>query len=317
VYPDTPATRDRWVLEQRGTRTILDPEIPYDFLVEEEHFATRDVGPVATIFLTNKECPWRCAMCDLWRNTLTHTVPAGAIARQISYALARLPVARQVKLYNSGSFFDPRAVPPEEYAAIAALVSHFERVIVECHPALIGENCFRFHQMLDGKLEIAMGLETAHPLVLEKLNKKMTLSQYAAAAELVLSRGIDLRSFILVQPPFMQPEESIEWASRSIDFAVDCGATAITLIPTRGGTDAMETLAALGEFVPPDLSVLEAAFRYGLGLRRARVFVDLWDIARLTSKACCGAVRIEKLREANLTQQPIAPHPCNVCGSGA
>ena len=25
---------------------------------------------VATLFLTNRECPFRCLMCDLWKNTL-------------------------------------------------------------------------------------------------------------------------------------------------------------------------------------------------------------------------------------------------------
>ena len=58
-------------------------------------------------------------MCDLWKNTLTETVPVGAIPAQIEYALARLPAARVIKLYNSGSFFDPRAIPVADYPAIA------------------------------------------------------------------------------------------------------------------------------------------------------------------------------------------------------
>ncbi len=71
--------------------------------------------PVATVFLTNRECPFRCLMCDLWRNTLTETVPVGAIPAQIDHALLRLPPAKQLKLYNSGSFFDPHAIPPQDY----------------------------------------------------------------------------------------------------------------------------------------------------------------------------------------------------------
>jgi archaeosine synthase beta-subunit len=86
--------------------------LPYAYLVEDERTAAGEIVPTATIFLTNRECPWRCLMCDLWRNTITETVPAGAIPQQIDYALERLPAARQIKLYNSGSFFDPRAIPP-------------------------------------------------------------------------------------------------------------------------------------------------------------------------------------------------------------
>ena len=84
--------------------------------------ASGEIASVNTLFLTNRECPWHCVMCDLWKNTLTETVPVGAIPAQIEYALARLPTARVIKLYNSGSFFDPRAVPVADYPAIAKSV---------------------------------------------------------------------------------------------------------------------------------------------------------------------------------------------------
>ncbi len=242
-YPVQASERDKWILSQRPERNALDPRRPYAFFVEEERSATREVVPVATIFLTNRECPWRCLMCDLWRNTLAETVPAGAIPEQIDYALAQLPPARQIKLYNSGSFFDRRAIPVEDYPVIADRVRSFERTIVECHPALVGEACLRFRDLLTNQLEVAMGLETVHPETLERLNKRMTLDQFSAASEFLRSNGIDLRVFILVQPPFMQQDEAMLWAQRSLDFAFDCGATAVTLIPTRGGNGAMEALA--------------------------------------------------------------------------
>ncbi len=136
-YPETTQERDHWILAQRPARNMLDPRRPYAFLVEDERAETGEVVPVATIFLTNRECPWRCLMCDLWRNTLTESVPPGAIPAQIDYALTRLPSARQIKLYNSGSFFDPQAIPLGDHGAIAGRLHSFERIIVECHPALI------------------------------------------------------------------------------------------------------------------------------------------------------------------------------------
>jgi hypothetical protein len=59
----------------------------------------------------------------------------------------------------------------------------------------------------------------------------------------------------------MRPEESLHWAQRSLDFAFDCGATAVTLIPTRGGNGAMESLAQSGEFTLPAISTVEQAAR--------------------------------------------------------
>jgi radical SAM enzyme (TIGR01210 family) len=314
-YPTGPAERSSWIIDQRSSRAVLDPARPYAFLVEDERSASGEVVPVATIFLTNRECPWRCVMCDLWRNTLTESVLPGAIPRQIDYALERLPQARQIKLYNSGSFFDSKAIPVEDYAAIAARINGFERTIVECHPALVGEACLRFRDLLSHPLEVAMGLETVHPETLDRLNKRMTLQQFSSAAEYLRGNGIDLRVFILVQPPFMKPDESLYWAQRSLDFAFDCGATVATLIPTRGGNGAMETLALQGEFTPPSLEALEAAMSYGLSLGKGRVFADLWDI-RSATHACdaCGRARIARLHGMNLSQQIIEPAVCSLCG---
>jgi hypothetical protein len=273
--------------------------------------------PVATVFLTNRECPWRCLMCDLWRNTLAETVPLGAIPAQIDYALRRLSPARYIKLYNSGSFFDPRAIPPEDHPAIAELVTSFERVIVECHPALVNDSCFQFKDRLASRLEVAMGLETVHPEILERLNKRMTTVQFDAAAQLLKKNDIDLRVFILVKPPFMREEEALEWAARSLDFAFACGATAATLIPTRGGNGAMEELAAAEDFSPPSLATLEAATAYGIGLNKGRVFADLWDVGAITPCAHCREARIDRLRAMNFQQSILLSVVCERCGDNS
>jgi archaeosine synthase beta-subunit len=277
-YPEQSAERDRWIRERRPERGSLDPLRPYAFFAEEECSADGTVIPGAALFLTNRECPWRCVMCDLWKNTLAGSVPIGAIPAQIDFALARLPAVRQIKLYNSGSFFDPRAIPVEDFAAVAERVKSFDRVIVESHPSLVGEAALHFRDLLNTPLEVAMGLETVHPEILPRLNKRMSLGQFADAAGFLRDHQMDLRVFVLVQPPFMRAEEALEWAARSIDFAFDCGASVVTLIPTRGGNGAMEELATNGEFSPPDVSTLEGAFTYGLGVHRGRVFVDLWNM---------------------------------------
>ncbi len=315
TYPSRGAERDQWILAHRPARKDLDPRRPYAFLAEEECSAAKEVVSVATVFLTNRECPWRCLMCDLWRNTLTETVPVGAIPAQIDYALAQLPSARQIKLYNSGSFFDRNAIPVEDYPAIAAQVSSFERTIVESHPSLLKENSLRFRDLLPNQMEVAMGLETVHLEILDRLNKRMTLDQFSAAAEYLRRNAIDLRVFILVQPPFMKADEALYWTERSLDFAFECGATAATLIPTRAGNGAMEVLTQLDEFSPPRLDVVESAANYGIGLNKGRVFIDLWDL-RTASTACpaCHASRIERLQEMNLRQHVLAPVNCDRCG---
>jgi radical SAM enzyme (TIGR01210 family) len=252
-------------------------------------------------------------MCDLWRNTISEKVPAGAIPKQIDHALGQLPPARQIKLYNSGSFFDRGAIPIEDYSAIADRANRFERTIVESHPSLINETCLQFRDLLSNQLEVAMGLETAHPEILERLNKRITLDQFSEASHYLRANGIDLRVFILVQPPFMKAHEALHWTERSLDFAFDCGATAVTLIPTRAGNGAMEKLAKIGEFLPPKLNIVESAASYGLNLTRGRVFVDLWDLHLAPPKCPCYPLRLERLHEMNLRQSVPDVIDCELC----
>src|SRR5712691_7450103 len=313
--------RDRWILEQRGAKNRLDPGRPYAFLVEAERSGAGELVDVATLFLTNRECPYRCLMCDLWKNTLDERVPAGAIPPQTRWALERLPrpegTPRWVKLYNSGSFFDPAAIPPADDEEIARLVAPFERVIVECHPAMLGNRCLRFRERVAGDLEVAMGLETAHPAVLERLNKRMTLDSFARGAAFLAENGIALRVFILLRPPFMSEAEGLEWACRSLDFAFDHGAAVCSVIPTRGGNGAMEALAAAGQFAPPSLASMEAALEYGVRLGRGRVFLDLWDVERFCTCTACAGERLARLVEINRTQVLLPPVACGLCRDGS
>lgn len=319
-YPETHAARSRWIIGQRGPKNPLDPHRPYAWLLEKERAADGSLVDSLTIFLTNKECPWRCLMCDLWQNTLDETVSAGAISEQIDFALVQmehecsdLTKLQQIKLYNAGSFFDTQAIPEDEEDEISTRLTKFSRVIVESHPALIGDRCLRFRDRLNGQLEIALGLETVHPEALVKLNKRVSLEQFRDAADFITRHEIALRTFVLLQPPFIPVDESVEWARRSIDFSQDCGATVTALIPTRTGNGAMDRLAADGQFIEPTLVQLEDTMDYGVGQARGRVFADLWDLERFSSCTACFPQRRDRLTKQNDTQQIPARITCSSC----
>jgi radical SAM enzyme (TIGR01210 family) len=306
---------DRDVLAARPPKNAVDPARPYAFLVEPERTAEGAVEPVATIFLTNRECPFRCVFCDLWRNTLDDRVPPGAILRQIDYALARLPPARHVKLYNSGNFFDAQAIPPEEHPAIAARCREFQTVIVENHPRLCGPACVGFRDLVAGRLEVALGLETAHEPTLARLNKRMTLDDFARAVEYLRQNEVAVRAFVVLRPPWTSEEEGVQRAVRSIDYAFRLGVSCCSVIPTRGGNGLLERLAAAGEFSPPRLASMERVMDAAVPDERGRVFVDLWDAERFFDCGRCGPARLERLRLMNDTQQRQPPVACD-CGGG-
>lgn len=303
----------RAIVAARPGKNTVDPRRPHAFFVERERSATGEIVDVATIFLTGSECPWHCLMCDLWKNTLNGPTPPGAIPEQIEHALSLLAPARQIKLYNSGNFFDVRAVPPGDHAAIARLVSRFERVIVENHPKLCGEACRRFHDACGTELEVALGLETIHPDVLPRLNKGMTLNDFARAVDFLLAGGIFARAFILLRPPFLSEAEGMEWAIRSLEYAFSLGVGCCSIIPTRGGNGIMDELALTGNYAAPSIRSLEHVLERGIAFGRGRVFADLWDAARFYDCADCGPHRAARIAEMNLSQQISPAVTCSRC----
>jgi len=332
AYPATARARDAFILSRRPSRPAHDPLRPQGVTVEQEPDEAGTPADVVTVFLTGRECPWRCAMCDLWRYTTEGDTPPGAIPHQIREALRASGASgasgagrargrpRHIKLYNAGSFFDPRAVPPDDYRAIAAAVAGFSTVIVESHPALIGPRVDAWLDALAAeavdnapRLEVAMGLETAHPDALERLNKRMTLEQFRHAAADLRRRDVALRVFVLVSPPFVPAREQAEWLCRSVDVAFECGASAVSLIPMRDGNGTVEALADEELYRSPTLDVFEDAMDAALGRARGRVFADVWDLERLASCDACFTARTSRLAAMNLTQRHVPRVLCPAC----
>jgi archaeosine synthase beta-subunit len=309
------AFADREIRAARGPKESLDPRRPYAFSVEPELTASGEVEDVATVFLTNRECPFACLMCDLWRYTLDHSVQPGDILAQLDHAFERLPPVRHVKLYNAGNFFDAKAIPRSDLGAIAERLQGFETVIIENHPSLTGPAVREFAARLSGELEVAMGLETAHPAVLARLNKQLTLEGFRKACEKLTEWGIAIRTFVLLHPPFMGEAEGIHWARESVRLAFDAGSRVCTLIPTRAGNGIMERLQDEGRFEPPTLDALEEAHHQCLDLAGPgqRFFVDLWNAAQLPSCPHCQKPRIARLKTANQTQTRPQKPTCPGC----
>jgi archaeosine synthase beta-subunit len=305
---------DRWILSKRGKKNAVNPRKPYAWLVEKERTASGRIEDSAIIFLTNRECSYHCLMCDLWKNTTDVSVPAGAIPQQIEWALEQMPEARNLKLYNSGSFFDERAIHEEDYKSIASLVKNFETVIVESHPRLINEKCLIFRDMLKPDLQVALGLETVHTEVLRKLNKQMTLNDFRNSVSYLTQHGILSRAFILLRPPFLSESEGIFWAEQSIDFAFSSGVECCTVIPVRAGNGAMDLLMEKNYFAQPDIRSLETVLEYGIRLNSGRVFADVWDLDIFSSCEKCIDERTNRLITLNLNQKIISPVSCT-CNS--
>lgn len=327
----------------RGPKSTVDANRPVGVMRETEATAGAEsallrppeLAEVISVFLTGGECALRCTMCDLWRHTLDGPTPIGALPRQLQAALGEVTAAcdasqavvpivngappapwqRWIKLYNSSNFFDPRSVPREDWQAIAAAVRGFDRVVVENHPRWVDHQVSRFAGLLSGRLEVAMGLEAADDATLRLLNKRVTLSDFEAAAGRLQADGIDLRVFVLLQPPGCPAERAPQLVLDTLRWAQRVGARHASVIPTRGGNGVMEQLAAEGLFNPPTATALEATLVESLRLESAMVVTaDLWDWERLRGHCdLCRAPRRDRMELMNRTQRwlPCEPAVCS------
>jgi uncharacterized Fe-S cluster-containing MiaB family protein len=257
--------------ERKLHKSVPDASQPIAAIREEELGPDGRLKRVDTLFLNNKECPFQCVMCDLWKHTLDEPTPPGAIVHQIDVALSTLPSDGEViKLYNSGNFFDRKAIPPEDYPEICARIARYERVILENQPSTT-------------RVELALGVETVHPQWLEGLNKSMTLADIERAVQWAHSNEFDVRAFLLLHAPTItnQKDDATvssldqrrDWTLESVKWVQERGFTAATLIPLR------PDLLPEGTGDAPSLQEVErTAIAAKKIADRMRLFVDCWDM---------------------------------------
>ena len=300
------STPDTRILGLRPPKPLVDAWKAHGALVEQERSPTGGIERAVTVFLAGAECPFTCSFCDLWRYTLAGPTPAGALPIQLARALEEIepPLPTRLKLYNASNFFDRRAVPQQDVPRLAELARPFAAITVESHASTIGPLTLEFRALLSGRLEVAVGLETIHPIAIEHLNKRLELSRFDHAADFLARHQIDLRAFVLLGAPYVPAGEMVEWTARAVEYAAARGATRIAIIPVRGGNGELERLQHLGAFVPPTLAQLEYALGACRGIKSAVVTTDLWDVERLPGCESCRPLRVARIQTMNLSPSP-------------
>ena len=233
-----------------------------------------EVLPSLTVIFRTGGCAWnRCLMCG-YRSVRVEGTPDQLAAR----VLAQLHWVRVhhnpasydlVKIYTSGSFLDPREVPP---AARDAVGDAFRGkiVIAETRPEFvtpeeIGDFIARVD---DGSRAVpcyaAIGLETTDDGIREKcIRKGFTFADFRRAARTARDAGAGVKAYLLHKPPFLTEREAREDMSRSLS-ALAGQADLISLNPctVQSGTT-VEWLWQRGAYRPPYLwsvvQVLEGA----------------------------------------------------------
>ncbi len=175
-----------------------------------------------TVIFRSGGCSWNaCRMCSYRHERTAGVDPAGltaSIARQVSWVEHehRIEQYPLVKIYTSGSFFDPGEVPPPARSHIARTFRG-KRLIVESRPEYaLKEAIGEFVGEIDTGgnrspfLYVAIGLETADDYIREKsIHKGFSFQDYIRASKAVRAAGAGVKTYLLHKPLFLTEEEAI------------------------------------------------------------------------------------------------------------
>ncbi len=180
------------------------------------------VEAFSVIFRT-RGCYWAyasgCSMCGYHTDT-NPNIDKKDLEDQLQEALSEYDGEKIVKIYTSGSFLDEKEL--EQSMAVDILESfEAEKTVIESRPGFIDlKKVKHYSKKVDG-LEVAIGLESADDFVLKNcINKGFTFDNYDKKVRLI-SELVSIRTYLLLNPPFLLEREAIEDVKKSVEKIKD------------------------------------------------------------------------------------------------
>ena len=247
--------------ESRGDATKVDR--PIAAYISEER-TLQGLYPALTIILRTWGCSRAragnaCTMCGFIRDCVPIHPSTEQLLAQIDNALSKLDKLDRnkvvVKLYTSGSFFNPKELSPESRDAILhrlASVEEMVQLIVETRCEFVNEDVLAEALTIVPSLSIAVGLESSSDEVRQDcVGKGMKFSEYVKACKICKALGIGVKTYLLLKPPLLSEREAMEDILSSIrDIVQYTDVISINLCNVQHGT-VVERLWEREEYRPP------------------------------------------------------------------
>jgi radical SAM enzyme (TIGR01210 family) len=229
----------------------------------EKEVLDGEVVDALVVILRTRGCSWArksgCLMCG-YNVASLDSVGLEELLAQLESAMRQHEGQPYVKFYTSGSFFDSWEVPAEVRDRILSVAGRkAKRVLVESRPEFISVEVLDSVAEKVGELEVALGLETADDEVRERcVNKGFSFTQFEQACGLLVERGMPVRTYLLLKPPFLTEKKAMSDMLESIEKVSGmCSTVSINPVNVQKGT-LVEKLWRNGQYRPPWLwSLLE------------------------------------------------------------
>jgi radical SAM enzyme (TIGR01210 family) len=234
-----------------------------------DNYSGAEVKCLTVIFKTSG-CRWnKCLMCG-YRFERYHDICDEDLGKrliaQVNWVKENFDLSGfdMIKIFTSGSFFDPEEVPPEvlEYAGG---VFRGKIVIAETRAEYVQRDSVKgfLDAVNDGTHEmplyIAMGLETTDDFIREKcIDKGLTFDEYKGAAGEVRAAGAGVKTYLMMKPLFLTEKEAIDDMKKSLRECSEYSDIISMNLCTIQGRTEVEHYWKRREYRPPYLwSVLD------------------------------------------------------------
>jgi len=155
-------------------------------------------------------------MCGYFNDTVPGGVSKEMLHSQWDKIRHFLKGKKYAKIYTSGSFLDPTEIPLDFANEVMSEMADMgvEKVLIESLPEFVHKKHFDYTK--SPKIEIAIGLESSSPVVLDKcVNKRLRWKHFVKICEMAKDNGADVKAYVLLKPPYLGEKEAIEDAVQS------------------------------------------------------------------------------------------------------
>ncbi|MEM0136180.1 MAG: archaeosine biosynthesis radical SAM protein RaSEA [Thermoplasmatales archaeon] len=243
--------------EIAGIRNVITRSKRTDYVTtytENEYFNGKTIVE-RVLILRTRGCSWSyhsgCSMCGYWDDT-NPEIGIRELENQVNVFLKEFPRGEVIKIFTSGSFFDPIEIDATlQFKIIEMILQSYEYLIVESRPEYIRKVAEKLKKY-GGRVQVAIGLESTDPTVLKNsVNKNYDFEDFKEAASLLRENGISVRTYLLLKPPFMTEKEAIEDCIKSArDLSPYSDFISINPMNIQRGT-LVEKLYKEGNYRPP------------------------------------------------------------------
>lgn len=201
-----------------------DSQKPVSYWHENDVLDDKIVDTFVIIFRTIG-CSWArqsgCSMCGYFNDSMWKEVSEKDLLIQFENAMKSYSKQKFVKIFTSGSFLDDCEISPKVRKQILnKLAETTDKISVESRPEYIKDKTLKeIKKILDlKKFEVGLGLETASDFIRKNcLNKGFTFRDYKNASNKLKKHEIDIKTYVLIKPPFLTEKESIDDAIKTVD----------------------------------------------------------------------------------------------------